>query len=670
MSQLGMRRDRGVAGVVRALCWGTSALLSLASASCAVEVIGDDELTDVDVVAEELTITKGASWVARHGLTSAQYQAEFNKWVGLGYRLTYVSGYQQNSQARYAALFEKSSSPAWIARHGMTSAQYQQEFNTHVANGYRLVLVNGYTVQGVNYFAAIWDKGSGGAWIARHNMTSAQYQQEFNTHVANGYRLVHVSGYGSSSERYAALWRKVSGPAWIARHGLTSAQYQSAFNSYVASGYHLSLVGGYPTSNGTRYVAIFEQGAVLPWQARHGMSSGQYQQTFNELRYQGYRPVVVSGYGTTGAAHFAALWHNDRMKAADLNTIDSYVNGVMSSTSAPAISLAVTKNGRLVFAKAYGLADVAAGSPATTSSLFRIASVSKPLTSTAIMRLVEQRRLNLDARVFGRGALLGTTYGSQPYSARVQRITVRHLLHHTAGGWGNSANDPMFLDPSLTQEQIIDTTLDNRPLDNEPGTAYAYSNLGYCLLGRIIEAVTGQSYTSWVQQAVLTPAGISAMQIAGNTLAQRKPNEVVYYGNAYGMNVTRMDAHGGWIASPIDLLRYAVRVDGFSPPSDVLTLGSEATTRTGSGPNPNYGLGWVQSTHNNTDPPCSASSVSPCRIEWHNGSLPGTTSILVRTSGDFTWSAVTNTRDNSPNIDAMMWNIVNGVTSWPTYDLF
>ncbi|HET8934834.1 MAG TPA: serine hydrolase [Polyangiales bacterium] len=662
MTQVGVRRASGVVGGMRAFLL---VLLMLGLASCAAEIATDEEIAEVDVDTEALTVTPGAAWVARHGLTSAQYQTEFNKWTGLGYRLTYISGYAQNNEARYAALFEKSSSPAWIAKHGLTSAQYQAEFNTQSANGYRLVLVNGYTVQGVDYFAAIWDKSAGGAWIARHNLSSAQYQTEFNTQSANGYRLVHVSGYGSASEKYAALWRKVSGPAWVARHGLTSAQYQAAFDGYAASGYHLSLVSGFPTSAGMRYAGIWEQGAVLPWQARHGLSAAQYQQTFEDLRYQGYRPVVVSG-GT----QFAAIWHNDRMKGADLNKIDSYVNGVMSSTSAPAISLAITQGGRLVFAKAYGRANVAANTPATTASLFRIASVSKPFTSTAIMRLVEQGKLSLDAKVFGAGRLLGTTYGTKPYSARVQKITVRHLLNHTAGGWGNSSNDPMFLDPSLTQEQVIDTTLDNLALTNEPGTKYAYSNFGYCLLGRIIEAVTGQSYASYVQQAVLTPSGISDMKIGGNTLAQRKANEVVYYGNAYGMNVTRMDSHGGWVATPIDLVRFGVRVDGFPAPSDVLTLASETTMRTGSSANPNYGFGWVISQHNNTDAPCSASSVTPCRIEWHNGSLPGTTSILVRTTGKFTWAAVTNTRDNSPNIDGMMWNIVNNVSSWPTYNLF
>lgn len=631
------------------------------------ETDGDASLS----AGEALTVTPGAPWVARHGLSVADYQTEFNKWTAAGYRLTYVNGYSVNNQPYYAAVWQLASSAPWIARHGLTAAQYQQEFDTQLANGYHPVLVNGYTVNGVDYYAAIWEQSATPAWIARHGLTAAQYQQEFDTQLANGYRLVHVSGYGGSTEEFAAIWVKASGSVWVARHALTAAQYQQEFDARAAAGYHLVLVGGYPViGGGTHYVAIWEQGSVVPWQARHGLNAADYQQTFNDLRYQGYQPVVVSGYGDANGPHFAALWQNHSLSPASLSNIDTYVNGVISSTGAPAVSLAITKNGRLVFAKAYGMANKSTGEAANTASLFRIASVSKPVTSAAILKLVEQRRLTLDSKVFGTGSLLGTTYGTKAYSTWLKQITVRHLLSHT-GGWPNTT-DPMFKDPSWSQTQVINWTLDNLPLSNQPGTAFAYSNFGYCLLGRIIEKVTGKAYGTWVQQNILSPAGVTDMLIAGNTLAARAANEVVYYDSedSYGMNVTRMDSHGGWIATPIDLVRLAVRLDGFAPPADLLTAASESAINSGSAANSGYGLGWALNTHNVTDAPCKESAVVPCSVRWHNGSLPGTTSVLVRTSGQFTWAAITSTRQNGPDIDSMMWNIINNVSAWPTYDLF
>ncbi len=99
------------------------------------------------------------------------------------------------SSANYAAIFEQSGGPAWEAHHGMTSAQYQQTFNQLVGQGYRLVNVSGYSVNGQALYAAIFEQSSGPAWEARHGMTSDQYQQTFNQLVGQGYRLVDVSGY-------------------------------------------------------------------------------------------------------------------------------------------------------------------------------------------------------------------------------------------------------------------------------------------------------------------------------------------------------------------------------------------------------------------------------------------------------------------------------------------
>jgi hypothetical protein len=151
-----------------------------------------------------------------------------------------------SGKAYYAAIWDKSAGPAWVARHGMTSAQYQQEFDKYGKEGYRLVHVSGYGVSGKAHYAAIWEKKSGPAWAARHGMTSAQYQEEFDKYGQQGYRLVQVSGYNVGGQAYfAAIWEKASGPAWVARHGMASGLYQFEFDKLVQQGYRLILVSGY-----------------------------------------------------------------------------------------------------------------------------------------------------------------------------------------------------------------------------------------------------------------------------------------------------------------------------------------------------------------------------------------------------------------------------------------
>ena len=248
-------------------------------------------------------------WVARHGMTAAQYQSEFNTWVSQGFRLADVSGYNVAGVPRFAAIWVKKAGPAWVARHGMTSAQYQTEFNTWVGKGYRLVVVDGYEQSGQARYAALWELKSGPAWVARHGMTSAQYQNEFDTWVGRGYRLKWVQGYGiGSTDYYAAIWERTTGPAWVAHHGMTSATYQGTFNAYVAQGYRLTHVSGYNAAGTDYYAAIWEKSPGPAWVARHRLTSEQYQQTFNTLTSQGYRLKLVDGYAIGTTARYAAIF--------------------------------------------------------------------------------------------------------------------------------------------------------------------------------------------------------------------------------------------------------------------------------------------------------------------------------------------------------------------------
>ena len=604
------------------------------------------------------------NWLARHGMSSASFQRQFDTYVSQGYRLVHVSGYEVNNSARYAAIWERSSGPAWVARYGMTSASFQRQFDTYVSQGYRLVHVSGYEVNNSARYAAIWERSSGPAWVARYGMTSAAYQRYIDTHVSKGYRPVDVSVYEvNGSVRHAVILERKGGPAWVLRSGLSPAAYQRYFDTHVSKGYRPVHVSGYDVNGSARYVVIMERKSGPAWVARHGMTSQQYQDEFDDFYYQGFRPKAVSGFAVSGGQErYVALWHNPAFSSSDLAAIDQVVQRTMSAQGFPALSFALTHQGRLVFAKAYGYADSAKHEKARTRHRFRIASVSKPITSIAIMRLVDQGMLNLDDPVFGERSILGTTYGTLPYGPGIEDITVRHLLSHTGGGWANDNRDPTIGNPGMNRRQLISWTLDNIPLTAEPGSSFLYSNFGFSVLGRVIEAITGQEYSLWVKNNVLTAAGVTGVEVAGDNRSQRKPNEVVYYHHGsvapHTMKMARKDSHGGWIARPVDLVRLVVRVDGFSTKADMLSEGSVRTMTIPWKPGARYALGWWVNDASNW---------------WHQGGLPGTSSILVRTSGGFSWAATTNSRQNDgkkPNLDGMMWEVVNSVSVWPTHDLF
>jgi CubicO group peptidase (beta-lactamase class C family) len=349
-----------------------------------------------------------------------------------------------------------------------------------------------------------------------------------------------------------------------------------------------------------------------------------------------------------GAASLQAA--DDGPTREELSAMDDVVLAFMAAHQVPGMSVAVARAGVSVHQKAYGMADLGSGEKVTPGHLFRIASVSKPITSVAIFQLVEQGKLKLDEPVFGPGAILGTDYGRPPYKPHVADIRLKHLLTHTAGGWQNDGSDPMFRNTAMNHRELIAWAIDDVPLSNAPGEHYAYSNFGYCVVGRIIEKVTGKPYEQHVREAVLARCGVSDMRISGNTRAERARGEVVYYASqgedAYDMNVRRMDSHGGWLATAPDLVRFATHLD-------ILRPQSIAQMTTGTTANPNYACGWAVNNVPNW---------------WHAGSLPGTTSIMVRTASGFCWAALLNARESHGNtggaLDDMMWQMVRKVKSW------
>jgi hypothetical protein len=251
-------------------------------------------------------------YVARINMTSQQYQQTFNDLTGKGFRLASISGYNFQGDDRYAAVFMKTPVPgmtAWVARHGMSSQQYQQAFDGYVGQGYRLADVSGYQVGSDARYAALWVKAPGPAFVARHGLTSQQYQQAFNQYVSQGFRLTHVSGYGVNNQAYyAAIWEKNNGTPFVARHGMSSQQYQQAFNQYTSQGYRLTDVSGYAVGNQTLYAAIWAKVGGPGYVARHGLSSGDYLQDNQQYLNQGFAPVRVDGYTSGNQDRYAGIW--------------------------------------------------------------------------------------------------------------------------------------------------------------------------------------------------------------------------------------------------------------------------------------------------------------------------------------------------------------------------
>jgi len=389
-------------------------------------------------------------------------------------------------------------------------------------------------------------------------------------------------------------------------------------------------------------------------------------------------PIMCSALTGCSVLTGPRVWHQAGPDVPELSVFDQTMKDFMISNKVSAGSLAITYNSRLVFARGYTWSK--AGSPVTEpTSLFRIASLSKPITSAGILKLVEENKLQLDDKVIDI-LPFGTPEGQIP-DPNLRKVTILNLLEHL-GGWDrDKAFDPMFGDNKIsedlgvplpvTQADII-TFMNGQTLQYEPGTKFAYSNYGYCLLGRVIEQKTGLGYEDYVKRIVLSPLGISRMQIGHSKLENRAPGEVTYESkkeSAYGsFNLENMDSHGGWIASAPELARFAVSFDkpGTSPilsAASIETMFSLPATIARENYKPGekyYACGWGVRDYGKGR-----------RNIWHTGSLPGCHTFMARWSNGVNCVVLFNKRGPGfDKIDPILSKTAKSISNWPDHDLF
>ena len=179
--------------------------------------------------------------------------------------------------------------------------------------------------------------------------------------------------------------------------------------------------------------------------------------------------------------------------------MDAAAAAALREILAAGFSVAVVHHGQPVLVKGYGYADLAEEVPASASTIYRVASITKQFTAAAILHLADEGKLSLEDRI--------SDYLPE-YPASGQRITIRNLLSHTSG-LSDVAVFPILEEGGVgyTRDQLIDLVA-LQPLDFEPSTGHSYSNVGFMLAGVVIEQVTGTTYTDYVTDEILRPLGL------------------------------------------------------------------------------------------------------------------------------------------------------------------
>jgi len=348
-------------------------------------------------------------------------------------------------------------------------------------------------------------------------------------------------------------------------------------------------------------------------------------------------------------------------------------------------SVAISRNGKLVYAKGIGFSDVEDSIPMEPYNIMRVASVSKLITAVAIMKLVEEGSIGLHQRVFGPTGVLNSDKYLSFKDKRMGDITVYQLLNHS-GGWTARYGDPMFMPQSIARQMGKDLPImmediirfmQTKSMHFKPGTASIYSNFGYGILGEIISKTTGKSYEEYVRSELLAPLGIYDPQIGYSYISERLDNEVVYYEadtshvamdytgtgemvrRAYGgTDIHTLSSAGGWVSSATDLLKLVLTVDGFDNIKDQL---SKATVDTMVNCQQGYDpLGWRRIIGDS----------------WYRtGTLAATSAIIGRLPNEMNYVVLLNCSNHrGPELASLLRHTmdyaIQNVETWPSVDLF
>lgn len=365
---------------------------------------------------------------------------------------------------------------------------------------------------------------------------------------------------------------------------------------------------------------------------------------------------------------------------------DNGVEWFMKNWSIKGASVAVAREGKLIYARGFGYASLSDSVQVEPYHRFRVASVSKLITAVAVMKLQEEGKLSVHDYVFGPDGILDDTLFAHPKDKRVFDITVAHLLAHE-GGWSQRYGDQMFMPEVIARTLEVPMPVDiktivrfalNKNLHFKPGAGQAYSNLGYSILGLVIEKASGLDYETYCKREVLEPLGIYDMALGHNLPEEALPYEVSYYevdnaplkpsvygtgemvpASRGGNDIETLGAAGGWVATAPELMRLLLAVDGFDKPKDFLAPESiEFMTDVYNGYAP---VGWRATMTNGA--------------WWRTGSFSGTAAMMKRMPDGTAWVVLMNTSAwNGPeltsDIDQMMSKFLTRVKEWPEEDLF
>jgi D-alanyl-D-alanine carboxypeptidase len=233
--------------------------------------------------------------------------------------------------------------------------------------------------------------------------------------------------------------------------------------------------------------------------------------------------------------------------------VEAYVHEKMDANHIPGLSLAVVRDGKIILAKGYGMANLELSTPATEKTAFAIYSITKTFTAVATMMLVEEGKISLEDPISKHLAGLPAAWN---------KVTIRHALTHTSGimDFCEVPDSPCEQSKDFTQAELIKSVADY-PLKFAPGGRWEYNNTGYYLLGMLIEKVSSQTYEQFLRTRIFVPLEMRDTRLENYTeLIPNRANGYTWkngkFLNAWRVSPTLSFSLAGLVSTVLDLAKY------------------------------------------------------------------------------------------------------------------
>ena len=534
-----------------------------------------------------LDMKREIDWASNRDLSSSDFSTRFRNYSKAGYMLIDSDAYPGSGGIKYAMIWQKNHDRRkWAALRNMTSDSYHKKWKEFRDKGYRPADIEVYKIGSAWRYAGIWVENKERLkWWSRRNMTSAQYGDAFKKRSAEGYRLVDMEAYQVGNQvKYSAIWvENKPRVKWAQLRNMTRSSYQKQVTDRAKKGEMVVDYEAYQTPSGMRYAAIWNKvPGNVKWTVKTNLNETQFANRWREMRDRGYRIVDFERYKVGSSQRYAGVWMENRSARADYsrrNGLDSDIESYRRANNLPGISVAIIRNGTIIYRRGFGEADMARDRQAHGQTVYYTGSISKAVAATMATRLESQGRIDLTRRTRDFLTNVRGSDGRRVSLPSHHTHTLDQLLSHTGcvRHYRDSSTSPVTPGISDPANVWYPTDLDAAKtywnVQLMPGctigATYDYSTHAFTLIGAALEQAMGDDIRDLMRRELLDRYKLGDLRfvespdgMAGD-YDRAKPYSYSSSGAlreiSYGDTAWKR-LGGGMEASPVDLARFGWKV--------------------------------------------------------------------------------------------------------------